>query len=157
MNFEDNSGLGLQLYMEALKDMEYFHRNQYDKSGYPYFLHPLRVASTFVEENDASAAIVGLLHDIVEDTNCTVGYIEDRYPEEIVEAVEAITRNDSETYKQYVKRCCKNSIARKVKEADVFDNLRPERSWGQAPLERYWWTIGYIDCINRREKSEVSS
>lgn len=154
MRFNDNDNYGFVLYQDALKDMFNFHYGQIDKCGEPYYLHPLRIAAHFQELNDADAAIVSCLHDVVEDTYCSLGYLEDRYPETIVDAVDAITRREGEQYKQYIRRCIKNDIARRVKKQDVLDNLRPDRTWKDAPLSRYYWTLAAIDGTNRgvREK-----
>ena len=144
MRFNDNDNYGFVLYQDALSDMFSFHERQVDKCGKPYYLHPLRIAAHFQELNDADAAIVSCLHDLVEDTSCSLGYLEDRYPESIVDAVDAITRREDETYRQYIKRLCHNDIARRVKVEDIKDNLRPERIFMGAPLDRYYRTLGWI-------------
>lgn len=149
MYFNDEDNLGFHLYHEALSDMFDFHRGQVDKCGEPYYLHPLRIAAHFQELNDADAAIVSCLHDLVEDTTCSLGYLEDRYPESIVDAVDAITRREGETYKRYCRRCVKNDIARRVKRQDVVDNLRPDRVWSNAPYSRYYWCLALIDGYDR--------
>lgn len=149
MRFNDNDNYGFILYQDALNDMFSFHERQVDKCGEPYYLHPLRIAAHFQELNDADAAIVACLHDLVEDTSCSLEYLEDRYPESIVDAVDAITRRKEEQYKQYIRRCVKNDIARRVKKQDVLDNLRPDRTWKDAPLSRYYWTLAAIDGTER--------
>lgn len=62
------------------------------------------------------------------------------FPKEIVDAVVAITRDEEETYKQYVKRCCENDAARQVKKEDIQDNLLDIRlyTWPEAPIKRYY-------------------
>lgn len=144
MRFNDNDNYGFVLYQDALNDMFSFHERQVDKCGEPYYLHPLRIAAHFQELNDADAAIVACLHSLVEDTSCSLGYLEDRYPEGIVDAVDAITRREDETYRQYIKRLCRNDIARRVKVEDIKDNLRSERIFTGAPLDRYYRTLGWI-------------
>lgn len=44
------------------------HAGQLDKAGEPYILHPLRVMLSCTSED---ARIVGVLHDVVEDTEWT--------------------------------------------------------------------------------------
>lgn len=149
MRFNDNGNYGFVLYQDALNDMFSFHEGQVDKCGEPYYLHPLRIAAHFQELNDADAAIVACLHDLVEDTSCSLEYLEDRYPESIVDAVDAITRRKEEQYKQYIRRCVKDDIARRVKKQDVLDNLRPDRTWKDAPFSRYYWTLAAIDGTER--------
>lgn len=146
MRFNDNDNYGFILYQDALNDMFSFHKGQIDKCGEPYYLHPLRIAAHFQELNDADAAIVACLHDLVEDTACSLGYLEDRYPESIVDAVDAITRHKEETYRQYIKRLCHNDIARKVKIQDIKDNLRKDRLWVDAPIDRYYRALGWIQA-----------
>lgn len=149
MRFCENNGLGAELYRDAFDLALSAHKEQRDKTGHDYFEHPLRVSAPFLESGDAEAAIVALLHDTVEDTWVTLGFLEDRFPEEIVDAVDAITRRENETYKQYVRRLVKNPIARKVKKQDVLDNLRPDRTWKDAPISRYYWTLAAIDGTER--------
>lgn len=149
MYFNDEDNLGFHLYREALNDMFDFHRGQVDKCGEPYYLHPLRIAAHFQELNDADGAIVAALHDLIEDTVCTFTYLEYHYPDYIIDAVDAITRRENEQYKQYIRRCIKNDIARRVKKQDVLDNLRPDRTWKDAPLSRYYWTLAAIDGTER--------
>lgn len=145
MRFCDNDNLGALLYADAFDLALQAHKNQVDKCGEPYFLHPMRIAAYFQELDDADAAIVALLHDVVEDTWVSLGFLEDRFPENIVDAVDAITRRDGEQYKQYIRRCIQNDIARRVKKQDVLDNLRPGRRWRNAPLSRYYWTLAAIE------------
>lgn len=145
MKFCENNNLGVKLYRDALDLAADAHQGQVDKSGNDYFEHPLRVSTPFIQNGDATAAIVSLLHDCVEDTWVTLGFLENRFPGEIVDAVDAITRRDNETYRLYIKRCCQNDIARRVKKADVEDNLRPERRFAGMPLTRYFKTLAWIE------------
>lgn len=128
----------------ALIDAFCFHDNQKDKNNDIYYKHPLAVAGYFLQERDVEAAVVAILHDLVEDTPVTMDYIYNQYPTSIAKAVDDITRREDETYKQYVKRCIKNPLARRVKKQDVLDNLRPERMFKDAPLERYYGALAAI-------------
>lgn len=128
----------------ALIDAFCFHDNQKDKNNDIYYKHPLAVAGYFLQERDIEAAVVAILHDLVEDTPVTMDYIYMNYPTPIASAVDAITRREEETYKQYIRRCIKNPLARRVKKQDVLDNLRPERMFKDAPLERYYWALATI-------------
>jgi len=99
------------------------HFSQYDKNGEPYILHPLRV---MLAQNDEVSRIVGVLHDVVEDS-ATVGGgdILALFGGSIHEAVMALTRTDGESYEDFILRAKANPIARRVKIADIKDNLRP--------------------------------
>ena len=144
MRFCENNNLGVKLYRDALDLAADAHQGQVDKSGNDYFEHSFRVSAPFIQSGDATAAIVSLLHDCVEDTWVTLGFLEDRFPEEIVDAVDALTRREDETYRQYIRRLCRNDIARRVKKEDIKDNLRPDRLFPGAPLERYYRALGWI-------------
>lgn len=144
MRFCENNNLGAKLYRDALDLAADAHQGQVDKSGNDYFEHSFRVSTPFIQSGDATAAIVSLLHDCVEDTWVTLGFLEDRFPEEIVDAVDALTRREDETYRQYIRRLCRNDIARRVKMEDIKDNLRPDRLFPGAPLERYRRTQAWI-------------
>jgi len=96
------------------------HAGQKDKGGQDYFSHPLYVSSLVNTENEK---IVALLHDVVEDTNITLDYLRDQgFSDDIIKAVDAITKRNSESYKDYLNRLCKNKLAVKVKIADMTHN-----------------------------------
>lgn len=104
------------------------HKGQTDKAGAPYILHPLRVMQSL--ETDLER-IVGVLHDVVEDGP---GWTFERLAEEgfgtdVLDALRLVTKRpedegkDVETYLRFVRRTLSNPIARRVKIADIRDNL----------------------------------
>lgn len=99
------------------------HFGQVDKTGQPYILHPLRV---MLSQGDDVSRIVGVLHDVVEDST-TVGHgdILALFGESIHAAVIALTRHDGESYEDFILRAKANPTARRVKIADIKDNMRP--------------------------------
>lgn len=101
------------------------HGEAVDKGGQPYILHPKYVSDKF-EVFDFK--IVGILHDIVEDTDITLIDLEKMdFPKKIIKAIDAITRRKEEKYFEYIERVKKNGIARQVKIEDLKHNLLPER------------------------------
>ena len=49
------------------------HAGQFRKSGQEYIEHPLNVAKILVDwKMDLSSVVAGVLHDVVEDTDCTI-------------------------------------------------------------------------------------
>jgi (p)ppGpp synthase/HD superfamily hydrolase len=101
------------------------HQNQTDRAGQPYILHPLRVM--FRLDGDIEK-IVGVLHDVVEDSDLTLADIRAMgYSEEIVAALDGVTRRDSETYAEFVERSRQNPISLRVKLADLEDNMDVRR------------------------------
>ncbi|MGZ3215989.1 HD domain-containing protein [Paracoccus sp. T5] len=97
------------------------HRGQRDKAGEPFILHPLRVMHACSSEPER---IVAVLHDVVEDTHWTLDDLRrEGLAEELVAAVDAMTRREGESYADFVDRAARNPIARAVKIADLRDNL----------------------------------
>jgi (p)ppGpp synthase/HD superfamily hydrolase len=97
------------------------HQEQYDKAGAPYILHPLRLMLRMRSEMEMMAAI---LHDVVEDSDWTLDKLRQAgFPDEVVQAVECLTHRDGETYEEFIERVRVNAIARKVKLADLEDNM----------------------------------
>ena len=91
----------------------------------PYVLHPLRVMLRFTDPVDQAAAV---LHDVVEDTEITLDDLRDAgYKPEVVDAIDALTHHTHESYEQYIDRVTRNSIARRVKIADLEENLANNR------------------------------
>ena len=101
------------------------HADQVDKAGAPYVLHPLRV---MLAVDGRNARIAAVLHDVVEDTGWTLDELRgEEFEEVVVEAVDALTRREGEPYMDFCRRAARNEIARRVKLADIADNLGPRR------------------------------
>lgn len=97
------------------------HRGQVDKYGRPYILHPLRVM--FGLEGEV-AQIVGVLHDVIEDSDVTFEDLRQMgYSEEVIEALDGVTRRHSESYEVFVERSLQHPLSRRVKQADLEDNM----------------------------------
>jgi (p)ppGpp synthase/HD superfamily hydrolase len=101
------------------------HRGQLDKNGQPYILHVLRV---MMKQQDPTARIVAVLHDVVEDSETTIDDLRAAgYSAETCDAVDALTRRENEGYDQMIARVAANPLARSVKIADLEDNMDPAR------------------------------
>ena len=120
------------------------HKGQVDKAGNLYVLHPLRVMMSLDTEDEK---IVGVLHDVVEDCE---GWTWDRlrsegFSEKIIDALQSVSKTPEEEaefkclkdsglddavrdhYLSFIKRAKANEIGRKVKVADIKDNLDASR------------------------------
>ncbi len=77
------------------------HKNQERKSGLPYIVHPIDVATIALEELGLKTHSVqaALLHDVVEDTEHTLDEIRERYGEDVATLVGVLTKKISENYK----------------------------------------------------------
>ena len=110
------------------------HRGQVDKAGEPYILHPLRV---MLELKDEAGRIAAVLHDVIEDTRITVDDLrEGGYSEEVLRALEALTRREGESYQDFIERVAADPLARRVKLADLADNLDAGRLPGMTEADR---------------------
>ena len=102
------------------------HAGQLDRYGQPYILHVVRVLSRVF---DPPAQMVAVLHDVVEDTPVTLDELRIMgYPEAVLEAVDALTRREEESYEQFIERLAPNPLAVRVKLADLEDNMDLRRS-----------------------------
>ena len=101
------------------------HAGQMNKDGGPYILHPVRV---MMRGDSPEAQMAGILHDVVEDTDWTLERLrEEGFPETVLEAVDALTHREGEEYFDYVARAGANAVARRVKLADLEDNMNVMR------------------------------
>ncbi len=110
-----------KLYDKALRIALENHAGQVDKAGHMYISHPIRVAQRCALPEEK---IVALLHDTLEDTQVTAGYLlAEGFPQEIVDAVKSVTKVPGESYREFVRRASANRIGRMVKIHDLEDNM----------------------------------
>lgn len=109
------------MYQKAINLITKYHSDQVDKGGNAYINHLYCVSDSCEDEH---AKLVGLLHDILEDTSCTPQELKDNgFSSEIVEAIITLSKNYSTSYDQYLKNIKDNKIAREVKIADLKNNM----------------------------------
>ncbi len=71
------------------------HKHQFRKSGEPYIIHPILVASIVSSiTDDESMAIAALLHDVVEDTETSIEEIGGLFGRDVAHLVEGLTKID---------------------------------------------------------------
>ena len=69
------------------------HREQKRSSGEPYIIHPLSVAAILVGLGmDSESVMAGLLHDVVEDTDCTLDEITKMFGKEVALLIDGVTK-----------------------------------------------------------------
>jgi (p)ppGpp synthase/HD superfamily hydrolase len=104
------------------------HAGQRDQNGAPYVLHPLRVMAAMRTDEERRVAV---LHDVVEDAGVTLDELRRMgYGEREVLAIDALSRRDGEPYEDYVARAGRDPLARRVKLADLADNMDVRRLAG---------------------------
>ena len=70
------------------------HKEVRRKSGEPYILHPINVAQICVQEIGlgATSIIAALLHDVVEDTDLTIKFIEKNFGDNVARICDGLTK-----------------------------------------------------------------
>lgn len=114
------------------------HKNQFDRGGRPYILHPLKVMH-YLKTDDYELMAIAVLHDLIEDTKFTFEDLRNAgLSDRVVEGVRALTKNVGETYEEYKERVKRNIDAVRVKMSDLRHNSDIRRLKGvtQKDIER---------------------
>lgn len=113
------------LYAGALSFAAKKHAGALRRNGMPYIYHPIRVAMHLAEAGyDIRYQIVGLFHDLLEDTDATVEELSEFCDEEMLKAVRLVTKEEGFIESEYIERILNNPFAKAVKNADRIDNFR---------------------------------
>ena len=126
------------------------HAGQVDKAGAPYVLHPLRMMLRLSTSDEMIAAV---LHDVVEDCGLSLEMLRaDGFSEQVLEAIDSVTRRAEESYEEFVLRAASNSIGRRVKLADLRDNsdlsrIKHPTARDYARVEKYRRAIETICAL----------
>lgn len=96
------------------------HYGQFDKGDNPYILHPLRIMIQF---DDDEQKIIGILHDLIEDTVVTLDDLKKLgFSTRVILAADDLTHREGESYFKYVMRIVSNMDSREAKKKDLKDN-----------------------------------
>ena len=119
--------MNIDFYVEYMKEK---HAGQTRKQGTPYYLHPLGVSNILKEKGfSVKYQIVGLLHDVIEDTKGTEekGRVRQEIhtilPEDMANSVDVLTKPDGYIMEEYIGGVKVDDIAHSVKLADQMHNL----------------------------------
>lgn len=83
----------IELAEKAYKYAEEKHCGQVRKSGEPYIIHPIRVAFTIADLGlDVHSVCAALLHDVIEDTDCTYEDVAAEFGETVAMLVDGVTK-----------------------------------------------------------------
>lgn len=104
------------------------HAGQCDKSGQPYIGHPLRMMARLQTDSER---MVAALHDVLEDSEDSTATLAELRragcPQEILDAVLALTKVPGEGLEASMARVVADPLAYRVKRADLDDNTDPVR------------------------------
>ena len=129
-----------ELTKKAIRFAYQAHMGQTDKCGLPYIFHPYHLAEQMDTEETVAAA---MLHDVVEDTDCTLEDLKTAgFPQSVLDAVALLTHDEAVPYMDYVAQIKSNPIAKAVKLADLAHNsdltrLDTVREKDLARVEKY--------------------
>lgn len=129
MNYRDLLPVAISMAVQA-------HGSVLNKDGTPYILHPLRL---MMRAQGYAEQIVAVLHDTIEDTPLTRDDLRRAgFPEELLDALDAVTKREGEDYEAFIERIALNPLATKVKLLDLYDNIDLTRlpELGEAELVR---------------------
>src|SRR5688572_23766874 len=123
-----------QIFMRAVRIATNAHRGQTGKDGRPYIEHCERVAMRV----EPALRPIAYLHDVIEKSE---GWTFERlrldaFPEEVIGAVDALTKRSGEEDEAFVRRAAANPLALPVKKADLEDNLQSALRSGED-AEKY--------------------
>jgi len=114
------------------------HRGQVDQGGLAHIVHPLGVMLCMSTETEM---MVAGHHDVIEDTEYTLEALrQEGYPEEVLVPLDHVTRRQGEGYEALTRRAGEDPVARRVKIADIEDNMdvrRYQRGWRLLTAERW--------------------
>jgi (p)ppGpp synthase/HD superfamily hydrolase len=106
-----------------------------------YMTHIKRVVHNLGQVTEM-VKVVGILHDVVEDSDITIKEIHRIFGSGVSDAVYSISRQEDEQYGEYIVRCSQNRTAKLVKGVDMADHIlhcvRPDaiENW-KSLLDRY--------------------
>ena len=90
---ESKTEKNLSLVWKAYQLSQESHKNQFRKSGEPYFTHCESVGRILANWNiDVETIVAGLLHDVIEDTSITKEDISKEFNKDIGNLVEGVTK-----------------------------------------------------------------
>ncbi len=133
---------------KAMKIAYKAHEGQTDALGAPYIFHPARVGAAFDTEAEVC---VGLLHDVVEDTEVTIEDLRKAgFTEDILKALSLLTHEKSIPYMDYVASVAENPLARAVKIEDLKDNIKREpegEKRNEKRFEKHIRALEYLESL----------
>ena len=109
------------------------HKDDLDRNGYPYFMHPLHLAEHF---NDETSICVALLHDVVKDhgDKYSFEYLEQIFPQSIIKPLRLLIHKDGVLYEEYLSDILSDNVATKVKIEELEHNITFEKNNGIITL-----------------------
>ena len=88
-----NPNIDLSVLEKAFNIADSMHKDQKRKSGEPFVIHPVAVATMLADmDMDMPSIVAGMLHDVIEDTPVTTDEMREMFGEEITYLVDGVTK-----------------------------------------------------------------
>jgi (p)ppGpp synthase/HD superfamily hydrolase len=98
------------------------HKDQFDRAGMPYILHPLQVMH-LLNTQDEQLQCIAVGHDLIEDTQVTALDLEEfGFPARVIHGIIDLTKQQDEPLYDYKVRVKANPDAVRVKICDLQHN-----------------------------------
>ncbi len=132
-------------YAEAVLYTMHKHAAQTRRDGSPYIAHPLRVAESLRSIggiDDMDVILAGLMHDLIEDTDCEWATIANRFGDRVADLV-AVLSGDMRLPKPQRRQEVVDRIrtasdqAKAVRLADRLDNLTDMKGFTESRRQEY--------------------
>lgn len=108
------------------------HDGQFDKSGMPYILHPLKVMH-YLKTDDEELMCIAVLHDVMEDCdNIFHKEMLENMPDRVIRALLLLNHREGDSYEDYIEEISVNKDAIRVKLCDLRHNMDIRRLKGVA-------------------------
>lgn len=127
------------------------HLGQVDKGGEAYIFHPMSVAVSAATQDER---IVALLHDVVESNVSLEQLAREGFGEEVLRALDHLTRRPAEDYDDFIERVARQRLATKVKLLDLADNSDLSRL--NAPTEADFARLAKYQRASARLQAELA-
>ncbi|WP_281165016.1 RelA/SpoT family protein [Liquorilactobacillus sicerae] len=99
----------VELVKKAYNFAAYVHQDQRRQSGEPYIMHPIQVAGILANlKMDPATVCAGFLHDVVEDTNVTLGDVGELFGHDVEVIVDGVTKLSKIRYKSHQEQLAEN-------------------------------------------------
>jgi GTP pyrophosphokinase len=119
--------------IEALFLAEKYHRGQKRSDGKNYYYHILNVHLLLVLVGSSpETQIAGILHDILEDTDCKEEYIKEQFGEKVLSLIKEVTKDP--ITKIFPIR---SKEAWLIKLCDIVDNCTDMKDWDEKRMRKY--------------------
>lgn len=138
----------------ALRFMDRHYGQWYGNHPYVYHLRQVKdMCATLYGPDDDEMFAAAWLHDIIEDTDVTVGELRAAgLSERVIMAVVSVTKIQGESYNSYLLRVETNRLGHKVKVADTICNLM--NSCQDGNLKRIKKYSAQLLALNAMPKEE---